>query len=110
MGLPNGLPSIFFALITQPKMVAKGKRATIMTSEKSILATLGLQCSCCNLCSDRWTKQALHQACQSYFFLTKLEQLQKVYNILLGARNVLTQEIILKVAGMTYDYNLNLNG
>jgi hypothetical protein len=91
-------------------MEAKGKRAIIMTSEKSILVALGLQCSCHTLCSDRWTKQALHQACRSYFSLTKLEQLQKVYDILLGARNVLTQEIILIVAGMTYDYNLNLKG
>jgi hypothetical protein len=72
----------FSALITQPKMEAKGKKATIMISEKSILATLGLQCSCHTLCSDHWTKQALYQAQRSYFSLTRLEQLQKVYDIL----------------------------
>jgi hypothetical protein len=71
-------------------MEAKGKKATIMISENLILVVLGLQCSCRTLCSDYWTKQALHQACRSYFSLTKLEQLQKVYDILLGARNVLT--------------------
>jgi hypothetical protein len=56
-----GFPPFFFALITQPKMEAKGKKATILTSEKSILAALGLQYSCCTLCSDCWTKQAFHQ-------------------------------------------------
>ena len=78
-----------------------GKRATLMTMEKSILVALGLQCSCRSQCSDRWSKQALRQARCYYFSLTKLEQLQKVYDILLRAWNVLTHEITLCVAGIT---------
>jgi hypothetical protein len=75
------------------------KRAFIIVGDKSILAALGLQCSCKVQCSDCWNKQALHQACQNYALLTKLEQLQKVYDILLGARNIITLEITLTIAG-----------
>ena len=71
-----------------------------MTTEKSILVALGHQCSCRTQCSDRWSKVALRQARRNYFSLTKLEQLSKVYEILLGARNVVTQEILLSVAGI----------
>jgi hypothetical protein len=35
----------------------------------------------------------------NFTLLTKLEQLQKVYDILLGARNTITLEITLTIAG-----------
>jgi hypothetical protein len=63
------------------------------------MVALGLQCSCKIQCSDHWNKQALQQACHSYALLTKLKQLQRVYDILLGVRNIFTQEITLTVAG-----------
>jgi hypothetical protein len=63
------------------------------------MAALGLQCSCKVQYSDHWNKQALRQARQNYALLTKLEQLQKVYDILLGARNTITLEITLTMAG-----------
>jgi hypothetical protein len=76
-----------------------GKRASVIVGDRSIMAALGLQCSCKVQCSDYWNKQALQQARQNYALLTKLEQLQKVYDILLGARNTITLEITLTVAG-----------
>jgi hypothetical protein len=74
------------------------KRASIIVGDKSILAALGLQCSCKVQCSDCWNKQALRQACRNYALFMKLEQLQKVYDILLGARNTITLEITLMIA------------
>jgi hypothetical protein len=49
------------------------------------MVALGLQCSCKIQCSDCWNKQALRQARYNYALLTKLEQLQRVYDILLRA-------------------------
>jgi hypothetical protein len=75
------------------------KRAFIIVGDKSIMVALGLQCSCKIQYSDCWNKQALQQARRNYAPLTKLEQLQRVYDILLGAQNTITQEITLTVAG-----------
>jgi hypothetical protein len=63
------------------------------------MVAIGLQCSCKIQYSNRWNKQALQQARHNSALLTKLEQLQRVYDILLGARNTITQEITLTVAG-----------
>jgi hypothetical protein len=63
------------------------------------MAALGLQCSCKIQCSDRWNKQALCRARQNYSLLKKLEQLRKVYEVLLGARNTVTGDLTLMIAG-----------
>jgi hypothetical protein len=68
-------------------------------TDKSILHALGLQCSCSTQCSDYWNKGNLRQARQSYALFPKLEQLYKVYEILLGARNPTTWDITLMVGG-----------
>jgi hypothetical protein len=64
-----------------------GKRATINTQKKSIIATLSLQCNCQFQCSDYWNKAKVCSARISFEQLAKMEQLQRVYDILLGARN-----------------------
>jgi hypothetical protein len=64
------------------------------------MCALGLQCSCSMQYSDYWNKGNLKQAYQLYALMTKLEQLYKVYEILLGARNLTTQEITLIVGGL----------
>jgi hypothetical protein len=69
------------------------------------MVALGLQCSCKIQCSDHWNKQALRQACHNYALLTKLKQLQRVYDLLLGARNTITQEITLTVASKQLFHN-----
>jgi hypothetical protein len=73
------------------------KRAFMNITDKSILHALGLQCSCNTQCSDRWNKGNLRQTCQSYAFLHKLEQLYKVYEILLSVQNLTTRDITLMV-------------
>lgn len=76
-----------------------GKRASVNMTDKSIMQALGLQCSCNTQCSDRWNKGNLRQARRYYALMSKLEQLHKVYEILLGARNTITGDITLMVGG-----------
>jgi hypothetical protein len=76
-----------------------GKRATINTQEKSIIAALSLQCNCQFQCSDRWNKARVHSDRITFGQLVKMEQLQRVYDVLLGARNVTTGELLLAIGG-----------
>lgn len=81
------------------KIELKGKRAQLMITEKQILVALRMQCHCKVSCNDRWTKQAIRNARENFFTLSKSEQLQRVYDILLAARNVETKEILLTIEG-----------
>jgi hypothetical protein len=80
---------------------APSKRGSANMTEKSIMHALGLQCSCSTQCSDRWNKGNIRQARRYYDLMTKLEQLHKVYEILLGARNTITGDITLMVGGLS---------
>jgi hypothetical protein len=79
-----------------------GKRATINTQEKSIIAALSLQCNCQFQCSDRWNKAGVRSARITFGQLAKTEQLQRVYDVLLGARNVTTGELLLAIGGKLF--------
>jgi hypothetical protein len=79
-----------------------GKRATINTQEKSIIAALSLQCNCQFQCSDCWNKAGVHSAWITFGQLAKTDQLQRVYDILLGARNVTTSELLLAIGGKIF--------
>jgi hypothetical protein len=76
-----------------------GKRASLHMTDKSIMRALGLQCSCSTQCSDCWNKGNLKRARRLYALMTKLEQLHKVYEILLGARNLTIWEFTLMIGG-----------
>jgi hypothetical protein len=71
-----------------------GKCATINIQEKSIIAALSLQCNCQFQCSDYWNKAGVCSAWIIFGQLAKMEQLQRVYNVLLGAWNVTTGEFL----------------
>jgi hypothetical protein len=73
---------------------AGGKCATINTQEKSIRAALSLQWNCQFQCSGRWNKARVCSAWIIFGQLAKIEQLQRVYNVLLGAWNVTTDELL----------------
>jgi hypothetical protein len=73
-----------------------GKHATINTQEKSIIAALSLQCS------DRWNKAGVHLAQITFGQLAKMEQLQRVYDVLLGTQNVTTGELLLAMGGKLF--------
>lgn len=76
-----------------------GKRATKNIQEKNIIAALSVQCNCKFQCSDRWSKGGVRSARSTFAQLTKNEQLQRVYDVLLGARNVATGELVLAIGG-----------
>jgi hypothetical protein len=80
-----------------------GKRATINTQEKSIIAALSLQCNCQFQYSDCWNKARVHSAQINFGQLAKTEQLQRVYDVLLlSARNVTTDELLLAIRGKLF--------
>jgi hypothetical protein len=79
-----------------------GKRATINTQEKSIIAALSLQCNCHFRCIDRWNKAGVRLARITFGQLAKMDQLQRVYDILLGARNVTSGELLLAIGGKIF--------
>jgi hypothetical protein len=91
----------FFGITGKERMRCStvGKRTSLHMTDKSIMHALGLQYSCSMQCSDRWNKGNLRRARRLYALMTKLEQLHKVYEILLGARNLTTREIILMIEG-----------
>jgi hypothetical protein len=83
------------------------KRASVIVEDKSVMVALGLQCSCSVQCSDVANKRELWQAHHNYALLTKLEQLQKVYSVLLGAQNTITQ-VTLTAAGKLHFSQLQI--
>jgi hypothetical protein len=79
-----------------------GKCATINTQEKSIIVALSLQCNCQFQCSDHWNKAGVHLARITFGQLAKTDQLQRVYDVLLGARNINTTELLLAIGGKIF--------
>jgi hypothetical protein len=79
-----------------------GKSATINTQEKSIIAALSLQCNCQFQCSGCWNKAGVCLARITFGQLAKMEQLQRVYDVLLGAQNVTTGELLLAIGGKLF--------
>jgi hypothetical protein len=79
-----------------------GKRATINSQKKSIIAALSLKCNYQFQCSDCWDKAGVCLARITFGQLAKMEQLQRVYDVLLGAWNVTTDELILAIGGKLF--------
>jgi hypothetical protein len=72
-----------------------GKRATINTQEKSIIAALSLQCNCqfqCSPLEQSWSAGSR----------TIGKNVARVYDVLLGAQNVTTSKLLLAIGGKLF--------